>query len=80
MTGKYREKSIQNREKYQNIYWVCKIQRKQGAENNSKKLIIILQYKKILKKINHLDHCIKIYKIFNFTRNTLLKNDDVSNN
>ena len=47
MTCKYREKSIQNREKYQNIYWVCKIQRKQGAENNSKKLIIILQYKKI---------------------------------
>ena len=50
MTGKYRENSIQNREKYQNIYWVCKIQRKQGAEKKSKKLIIILQYiKNILK-------------------------------
>ena len=30
---------------------------------NSEKLIMILQYKKIFQKINHFDHCIKIYKI-----------------
>ena len=60
MTCIYKENSIQNRKKYENTSWVRKIHRKQVAENNPKKLIIILQYKKIFQKINHLDHCIKI--------------------
>ena len=47
--------------------------RKQVAENNYKKLIIILQYKKEFQKINHFDNCIKIYRIFNFTRITIVK-------
>ena len=55
------------------VNWVCKINRKQVTENNSKKLIIILQYKKIFQKINHFDHCIKIYRIFSFTRVTFIK-------
>ena len=71
MTCTHREKYIQNRKKYQNTNWVCKIHRKQVAENNSTKLMSILQYKKIFKKVNHFDHCIKIYRIFNFTRTTL---------
>ena len=65
---------------YQNSNWVCKIHRKRGAENNSKKLIIISQYKRIFQKINHFDHCIKIYRIFSFTRITFLKGDDFGNN
>ena len=60
------------------VKWVCKIHRKQMAENNSKKLIICNI--KTFQKINHFDHCIKIHKIFNFTRITFVKNDDVSNN
>ena len=32
------------------VNWVCKIHRKQTTEKNSKKLIIILQYKEMLKK------------------------------
>ena len=32
------------------VNWVCKIHRKQATEKNSKKLIIILQYKEMLKK------------------------------
>ena len=32
------------------VNWVCKIHRKQVAENNSKKQIIILQYKKNIQK------------------------------
>ena len=73
MTCIHREKQIQNRKKYQNTSWVSKIDRKQVAENKSKKLIIILQYKKIFQKINHFDHCIKIYRIFNFARITFVK-------
>ena len=42
------------------VNWVCKLCRKQVAGNNSKKLIIILQYKNIFQKINHFDYCIKI--------------------
>ena len=57
--------------KYQNTNWVCKIHEKQVAESNSKKLIIILQYKKI--KINYFDDCIKIYRILNFTRIAFVK-------
>ena len=50
MTCIHREKYIQNRKKiYQNIY------RKQAAENNSMKLIIILQYKKILILLKNYD-------------------------
>ena len=55
------------------VNWACKIYRKHVAENNSKKLIIILQYKKVFQKINHFDHCIKIHRIFNFTRIALVK-------
>ena len=54
-------------------YWVCMTHRKQVSENNSKKLKIILQHKKIFQKINHFDHCIKIYRIFNFIRTTFAK-------
>ena len=32
------------------VNWVCEIHRKQATEKNSKKLIIILQYKEMLKK------------------------------
>ena len=32
------------------VNWVCKVHRKQTTEKNSKKLIIILQYKEMLKK------------------------------
>ena len=55
------------------VNWVCKIHRKQVAENNSKKLIITFQCKNILQKIKRFDLCIKIYRIFNFTRTTLVK-------
>ena len=55
------------------VNWVCKIHRKQVAESNSKKLIIISQYKKIFQKINHFDHCIKIHGIFNYKRVTFVK-------
>ena len=66
-------KWIQNRKKYQNTNWVCKIHRKQVAGNHSKKLMITLRYKKIFQKINYFDHCIKIYNIFIFTRITFVK-------
>ena len=53
---------------------VCKIHIKKVVEDNSKKVIILLQYKKIFQKQkNHFNHCIKIYKIFNFTRITFAK-------
>ena len=55
------------------VKWVWKVHRKQVVENNFKKLIIILQYRKIFQKINHFDHGIKIYRIFNFTRITFVK-------
>ena len=32
------------------VNWDCKIHKKQVTENNSKKLMIILQYKKIFQK------------------------------
>ena len=61
--------------------WVCKIHRTQLAENNSKKLIIILKYKKIFQKINHFDQCIKKYIKLSISQELpLLKNDDMSNN
>ena len=40
---------------------------------SSKRLIAIFQYKKIFQKINHFDHCIKIYRTFSFTRVTLVR-------
>ena len=55
------------------VNWVCKMHRKQVAENISKILIIVLLYNKIFQKINHFDHCIKIYRIFNFVRITFVK-------
>ena len=70
----YKEKNkFEIEKKYQNTNLVCKIHRKQVAENNYKKLIIILQYKKEFQKFNHFDNCIKIYRIFNFTRITIVK-------
>ena len=55
------------------VKWVCKIHRKEVAGNNSEKLMIILQYKNIFGKINHFNHCMKIFRIFNFTRITFVE-------
>ena len=55
------------------VKWICKIHRKQVAENNSKKLIIILQYKKIFQKLKHFNYRIKIYRNSNFIRITCVK-------
>ena len=43
------------------------------VKNNPKKLTIIFQYKKIFQKINHFDHCMKMYRIFDFTRMIFVK-------
>ena len=68
--------------KYQNTNWVCKTHRKQITKNDSKKLIIILQYKKKLPKEKKTILTIASkYVEFSISQELpLLKSDEVSNN
>ena len=68
--------------KYQNTNWVCKTHRTQMTKNDSKKLIIILQYKKKLpKKKKTILTIASKYVEFSISQELpLLKSDEVSNN
>ena len=67
--------------KYQNTNWVCKTHRKQMTKNDSKKLIIILQYKKKLPKKKPILTIASKYVEFSISQELpLLKSDEVSNN
>ena len=68
--------------KYQNTNWVCKTHRKQMTKNDSKKLTIILQYKKKLpKKKKTILTIASKYVEFSISQELpLLKSDEVSNN